>query len=57
MTDKNQTIIQVGDTVKNKKGEVATIEDINGVYRIVYRTNGRATHSDNIKKLNEMEKV
>ncbi len=60
MKDKNGTIIKVGDTLRNKEGKVAKIENIRGVTMLVVRDhNQKITQTTSFRKidLNHFEKV
>jgi len=58
--DKNETILKVGDTIENKKGEKGKLENIHGVTRLVHRdSSGRIKQTTTLSKidLSRMEKV
>jgi len=57
--DKNGNILKIGDKLKNTKGEVARIENICGVTRLVSRKNGRVVQTMRLNDVNleMMEKV
>ena len=60
MTDKNNTPLKVGDKIRNKAGMVATLTNINGITRLVVRSNsGRITQTMQPSEVNLalMEKV
>lgn len=59
-TDKHGNILAVGDTLRNRKGEEAKIENISGVAMLVHRDENREIKQTIILSkvdLTQMEKV
>jgi len=58
--DKNETILKVGDSLTNQKGEVFTIENIRGVTMLVTKHENKRIKSAKVFSkidLSEMEKI
>lgn len=57
--DKNETILKIGDRVKDAKDKVWKLENVRGVSRLIYPVIGRTEKSLTVSKVDftEYEKV